>query len=89
MNIPMQNDLARTLQYLMEHGELRRGSAFGIARKIIVTGTESLTPAQRHIYQRQIAPLLDLACSRCGKAIRIGEVIGAYENGGLCAWCLA
>jgi hypothetical protein len=82
------NDLSRALEYLIDRGELRRSAAFGVAKKIIRSGTASLSPGQRQIYQRFIAPKLDLSCTRCGKAISIGEVVGAYENEGMCGWCL-
>jgi hypothetical protein len=57
-----------------------------IAKKVLQSGTESLIGEQIEIYDRYILPRVEPVCRRCHNVIPDSELIGSYENGGLCSW---
>jgi hypothetical protein len=75
------------LQLLLD-GERLEGAAKGITALVIDKGSDSLTPKQRFVFERDvIRAYTSDGCSRCENSIPWSEMCASLENGGLCNYC--
>lgn len=52
-------DLLALIDDLVDSGDLEKGSKeYGIAQQVVHQGYESLSPKQRYVYDKHVAPLL-------------------------------
>lgn len=59
-NTDIDFDLHDAIEDLRGDGELEEGGpAYGVAQQVIHDGYDSLSPAQRHVYDKYVAPLLE------------------------------
>jgi hypothetical protein len=86
--------LVASLKALIEHEKLTNGASIGIAKLVIDKGTlDVLSDKQRDVFNRFIAPHLQIECEQCETPIHASaypEVMqtAKYEGQVLCESCL-
>lgn len=71
-NTDIDFGLYDAIEDLLGDGELEAGTpAYGVAQQVIHEGYDSLTPAQQHVYDKYVAPLLERRETR----IRTDEIL--------------
>ncbi len=95
MELEEERDALRTgLQSLIDDERITNAASIGIAKKVIEDGNlDSLSPKQREVFTRFIAPKLNIACESCGEQIQLAsypEVLANahFEGQVLCDGCL-
>lgn len=83
-----EDDINEYLHILLDLKTLN-GAAEGITKLVIDKGVEALSEKQRFVFEKEvIEPYTYEECARCGCNIPWCEMFGAYENDGLCSWCI-
>jgi hypothetical protein len=78
---------AAFFQQLVDGHELE-GIALGITKLVIDKGQQSLSPAQKRIFDTQVlAIFVTNECKRGGHDVPWSEMYEAYSNGGYCSYC--
>jgi len=81
------DDEAIFLQQLVDSKHLE-GAALGITKQVIDKGEESLSAAQRSVFNKQVIDqFVTHECSRGGHDVPWSEMYEAYTNGGYCSYC--
>jgi hypothetical protein len=76
------------LQELVDGGYLD-GAAVGITKLVIDKGDRALSDKQKFVFKREVLDVYVTGkCKRDGTYILWTEMLAAYENGGLCGYCL-
>jgi hypothetical protein len=89
-----QDAIRAALQALIDDERITSPASVGIAKKIIADGSlEGLSPKQREVFSRFIAPEMKIACELCETPIPLAsypEVIAnaQFEGQVLCEGCL-
>jgi hypothetical protein len=88
------NALRSGLQALIDDERITNAASIGIAKKVIDGGNlDALSAKQREVFERFIAPNMNIACESCGEKIQLAsypEVLANvfFEGQVLCDGCL-
>lgn len=82
-----QSEELEIITILVEQEELN-GAALEIANLVLSQGMDVLTDAQRHVYDRDIAPHFSMECEDCGEQLPVCEIADALRSyDRLCSRC--
>jgi hypothetical protein len=73
------NPLEDLLEYLIDTKHIPGMPYEGIARHVIAFGEESLSRAERQLFEKEIAPLVEVDCVSCHHRMGTDELHEAYE----------
>lgn len=77
----LEQSFIRVLEHLIEQEKIIDSTALGITKKVIADGNlNGLSDRQRHVFDKNVAPLLNETCSICGSPISGEELESAYDN---------
>ncbi len=54
--------------------------SFGIAKKYLHDGYDSLSSKQKFLFDKEIAPIIYRVCGACGEGIELSALSTAYEE---------
>lgn len=75
-------DNLQALEELADMGYLDKNSpAYGIAKKYLHEGEESLSEKQKYVFNKEVVPIIYKPCARCSEGIELNALPIAYEEG--------
>ena len=86
----MLEDEASGVEFVREliAREMLDDPARGVAKLWLNEGEAVLSDKQRYVLEKYVfGPYVTERCTRCSGSIPWGEMLGAYDNGGLCGYC--
>lgn len=75
------------IQALIDSGKLD-DPALGVAKKVFNQGESSLVGKQVNVFKFITEKYLELECKRCHAQIPVSELVEAWDEDGLCSWCI-